>query len=84
MQSGNMELREQMNPFCHLASRNGRDCTGRSTPVGSTLVKVPRIAEAPVQLECKYVEITLIPGWDHGDGYKGYLEKSLVFTLMTP
>ena len=40
------------------------------TPVSSTLVKAPRIAEAPVQLECKYLRTTLIPGWDQADGYK--------------
>ncbi|NBQ73151.1 MAG: flavin reductase family protein [Gammaproteobacteria bacterium] len=51
---------------CNLATWELRE----QTPVSSTLVKAPRIAEAPVQLECKYLKTTLIPGWDQADGYK--------------
>lgn len=39
------------------------------TPVDSRLVKAPRIAEAPVHLECKLIKTTSIPGWDKGDEY---------------
>jgi len=40
------------------------------TPVPAEMVKAPRIAEAPVHLECKYLKTTLIPGWDEGDEYR--------------
>ena len=39
------------------------------TPVASRLVKPPRIAEAPVHLECKYLKSIPIPGWTEADDY---------------
>ena len=39
------------------------------TPVASTMVKPPRIAEAPVHLECKYLQSVPIPGWTDADRY---------------
>ena len=40
------------------------------TPIASEIVAAPRIAEAPVHLECKLIKTTDIPGWDSGDEYK--------------
>jgi len=65
------ELREQMNlSSATLPPEADEIALTGLTPVCSTLVEAPRIAEAPVQLECKYLKTTLIPGWDQGDGYK--------------
>ncbi|MGB0230438.1 MAG: flavin reductase family protein [Pseudohongiellaceae bacterium] len=65
------ELREQMNlSSATLPPEADEIALAGLTPVSSTLVKAPRIAEAPVQLECKYLKTTLIPGWDQADGYK--------------
>ncbi|GJM14519.1 MAG: Asp/Glu/hydantoin racemase [Pseudohongiella sp.] len=35
----------------------------------SQMVKAPRIAEAPVHLECKYIKSVDIPGWNESDRY---------------
>ena len=40
------------------------------TPVPSAMVSAPRIAEAPVHLECKYLKTVEIPGWNKTDIYK--------------
>jgi flavin reductase (DIM6/NTAB) family NADH-FMN oxidoreductase RutF len=40
------------------------------TPLPSNLVAAPRIAEAPVNLECRFVKAVEIPGWNSGDVYK--------------
>ncbi|MEQ8954798.1 MAG: flavin reductase family protein [Gammaproteobacteria bacterium] len=40
------------------------------TPVACKLVKVPRIAEAPVNFECKYLQTVNLPGWTRADDYK--------------
>lgn len=40
------------------------------TPVPSQLVAAPRIAEAPVHLECKHIKTVEIPGWNETDVYK--------------
>ncbi|MFK7864140.1 MAG: flavin reductase family protein [Pseudohongiellaceae bacterium] len=40
------------------------------TPIASSLVKAPRIAEAPVHLECRYLKTVDIPGWSEADEYK--------------
>ena len=36
----------------------------------STIVQPPRIAEAPVHLECRYLQTTEIAGWNENDKYK--------------
>jgi len=40
------------------------------TPLPSTLVRAPRIAEAPVNLECRHIKTVEIPGWNPADVYK--------------
>jgi len=39
------------------------------TPVSSKLVKVPRVAEAPVHLECCYLKSVEIPSWEKHNKY---------------
>ena len=39
------------------------------TTLPSQLVKVPRIAEAPVHLECRYVKSVDIPSWEEAGKY---------------
>ena len=39
------------------------------TPIPSKLVQPPRIAEAPVHLECRYLKSVDIPGWQDTDKY---------------
>ncbi|MCY4263799.1 MAG: flavin reductase family protein [Gammaproteobacteria bacterium] len=65
------ETREQMNsssatlpPTCDEIDQCGL------TPIESRLVKAPRIAEAPVHLECRYLKTTEMPGWQVSDNYK--------------
>ncbi len=67
----NWETREQMNqssatvaPDCDEIAMTGL------TPVASTLVKAPRIAEAPINLECRLIKAVDIPGWTPKDDYK--------------
>lgn len=40
------------------------------TPIASMLVAAPRIQEAPVHLECRYLKTVEIPGWSDADSYK--------------
>lgn len=40
------------------------------TTIPSTLVRAPRIAEAPAHLECRYLKSVDIPGWNSADEYK--------------
>ena len=39
------------------------------TPMPSKLVTLPRVAEAPVHLECKHIKSIEIPHWDDSDRY---------------
>ena len=39
------------------------------TPVSSKLIKVPRVAEAPVHLECRHLNSIEIPSWEKDNGY---------------
>jgi len=40
------------------------------TPVPSEIVSAPRIKEAPVHLECRYLKSVDIPGWNEKDAYR--------------
>lgn len=65
------DLRDQMNESsAPVPSAADEIALTGLTPVPGEMVKAPRIAEAPVHLECKYLKTTLIPGWDEGDEYK--------------
>ena len=72
------ELREQMNFSSPPCLRNGRDCAGRSDARRFHSARRRELPRRRFSLNGSS-KTTLIPGWDHGDGYKGYLEKSLVF-----
>jgi flavin reductase (DIM6/NTAB) family NADH-FMN oxidoreductase RutF len=37
------------------------------TPAPSRLVKPPRVAESPAQLECRLLQIIDLPTWDHAE-----------------
>ena len=39
------------------------------TPVSSKLLKVPRVAEAPVHLECRHLNSIEIPSWEKDNRY---------------
>ena len=40
------------------------------TTIDSRLVSAPRLAEAPVNLECIYLESVSVPGWSDADNFK--------------
>jgi flavin reductase (DIM6/NTAB) family NADH-FMN oxidoreductase RutF len=64
------ETREQMNQTSASVS-SGTDemeLTGL-TPLKSNLVKVPRVAETPVNLECRYLKSIRVPSWEEKDRY---------------
>lgn len=63
--------REQMNQSSSPVSADTDEIelTGL-TPLASQLVAAPRIAEAPVHLECRYLKSVDIPGWERTDNYK--------------
>ena len=65
------ELRKKMNlSSAAVSPETDEIALAGLTPINSNLVQAPRIAEAPAQLECKYLKTTTIPGWGHGDDYK--------------
>jgi len=39
------------------------------SPIPSELINAPRIKEAPVHLECRYLKSVAIPSWDEADLY---------------
>ncbi len=65
------ETRDQMNASSATLPPDSDEIalTGL-TPIDSQLLSAPRIAEAPVHLECRYLKTTEIPGWSEGDNYK--------------
>ena len=65
------DTREQMNQSsATLPPETDEIALTRLTPIDCKLVSVPRIAEAPVNLECKYLKTVEMPGWNEGDVYK--------------
>ena len=71
---------------CNLATWGTRDAMNKSsatvpsdvdeialsglTPIASSLISAPRIKEAPVHLECRYLKSVDIPGWTAADDYR--------------
>ena len=71
---------------CNLATWDTRDAMNLSsisagpevdeialsglTAIPSTLIAAPRIAEAPVHLECRFIKSVEIPGWTEADSYR--------------
>lgn len=67
----NWDTREQMNASsATLPKEVDEIALAGLTPVDAQLVKAPRIEEAPVHLECRYMQTTEIAGWNEGDLYK--------------
>ena len=65
------DMREQMNQSsATLPQDEDEIALTELTPVKSRIVKSPRIAEAPVHLECKYLKTVELPGWNKEDVYK--------------
>ena len=65
------DFREEMNE----SSKNAPSAVDEITMTGLTtlesrLVSAPRLAEAPVNLECKYVKSIAVPGWSDADNFK--------------
>ena len=65
------DMRDQMNQSsATLPQDEDEIALTKLTPVKSRIVKSPRIAEAPVHLECKYLKTVELPGWNKEDVYK--------------
>jgi flavin reductase (DIM6/NTAB) family NADH-FMN oxidoreductase RutF len=64
------DTREQMNQTAaHVAPDVDEMALAGLTQEPSQLVKPPRIAEAPVHLECRHVKSVEIPHWEEPDQY---------------
>lgn len=62
------ETREQMNQTSATLPPDGDEIAlAGLTPIPSLLVRAPRIKEAPVHLECRYLKSVDIPGWTDAD-----------------
>lgn len=65
------ETRDQMNGSSASLPPEADEITlNNLTPLESHLVSAPRIAEAPVHLECKLIKSVDIEGWQDSDDYK--------------
>jgi flavin reductase (DIM6/NTAB) family NADH-FMN oxidoreductase RutF len=65
------DTREEMNQSsANLDAGTDEIALTGLTPIPSSMVSAPRIAEAPVHLECKYLKTVEIPGWNEADVYK--------------
>lgn len=65
------ETREQMNQSSLSAPPEVDEIAlAGLTPVPSSLISAPRIAEAPVHLECRYLKGVDIPGWKDADAFR--------------
>ena len=64
------ETRNQMNQTSAAVTSDTDEMklTGL-TPVSSKLIKVPRVAEAPVHLECRHLKSVEIPSWEKDNRY---------------
>ena len=66
------ETREQMNQTSASVSVSPKtdemELSGL-TPLSSNLVNVPRVAETPVNLECRYLKSVRVPSWEEKDRY---------------
>lgn len=65
------DTREQMNASSATLPKEADEFEHAGlTPESAQLVKAPRVAEAPVHLECRHMQTTEIDGWNEGDVYK--------------
>ena len=73
------ETREQMNQTsASVSSKTDEMELSGLTPLSSNLVNVPRVAETPVYLECRYLKSVLVPSWEEKDRYFIVLGLSLI------
>ena len=64
------ETRNQMNQTSAAVTSDTDEMKLASlTPVSSKLIKVPRVAEAPVHLECRHLNSIEIPSWEKDNRY---------------
>ena len=64
------ETREQMNQTsASVSSKTDEMELSGLTPLSSNLVNVPRVAETPVNLECRYLKSVRVPSWEEKDRY---------------
>ncbi len=64
------ETRDQMNlTSASVSSKTDEMELAGLTPLSSKLVNVPRVAEAPVNLECRYLKSVRVPSWEEEDKY---------------
>ena len=64
------ETRDQMNQTSATVTPDTDEMElSGLTPVSSKLVKVPRVAEAPVHLECRHLNSIEIPSWEKDNRY---------------
>jgi flavin reductase (DIM6/NTAB) family NADH-FMN oxidoreductase RutF len=64
------ETRQQMNQTsASVAPESDEIALAGLTAIASQLVKAPRIAEAPVHLECRYLKSIDIPSWEEAGKY---------------
>ena len=64
------ETRNQMNQTSATVTPDADEMKlAGLTPVSSKLIKVPRVAEAPVHLECRHLNSIEIPSWEKDNRY---------------
>ena len=64
------ETRNQMNQTSAVVTPDTDEMKlAGLTPVSSKLIKVPRVAEAPVHLECRHLNSIEIPSWEKDNRY---------------
>ena len=64
------ETRDQMNQTSATVTPDTDEMElAGLTPVSSKLIKVPRVAEAPVHLECRHLNSIEIPSWEKDNRY---------------
>ena len=64
------ETRDQMNQTsASVSPKTDEMKLSGLTPLISNLVNVPRVAETPVNLECRYLKSVSVPSWEEKDRY---------------
>lgn len=65
------DTREQMNKSSKTLPPDADEISlSNLTAIASSIVSAPRIKEAPVHLECRYLKSVDIPGWTEADAYR--------------
>lgn len=65
------DTREQMNVSSKALPPDADEISfSNLTAIASSIISAPRIKEAPVHLECRYLKSVDIPGWTDADAYR--------------